>query len=93
MDVVIDDASPGDVHVHRDRILDEAKIFIRQVDNTWDDCTLRWCRQVQDPPRHPQAHELILDALGSSGVPAYISERTYKERPGGRRGLLIEKSH
>lgn len=92
MTVAINDVAPGEVHIHCDQRKDEARIYVMQTDNTWKDCTAVWCRTVKNPPRHPQDSALILDALGSAGLPFYISDRTYKTREKGRSGLLVEKS-
>ena len=80
-------AKAGDVHIHRNRLKDEVRIWILTGNLQWDDCSTSWAIKTKFPVRHPIYPGLILNTFGSSYIPSYIKEATYKSRSADRLGL------
>ena len=80
-------ANAGDVHIHRNRLNDEVSIWILSAKLQWVSCSTSWAVKTQSPVRHPLYPGLILDTFGSSYIPSYIKETTYRSRSADRRGL------
>ena len=80
-------ANAGDVHIHRNRLKDEVRIWILSKELRWVDCSASWAVKTKLPVRHPIYPGLILDTFGNSYIPSYIKETTYTSRGGDRLGL------
>jgi hypothetical protein len=81
------DANAGDVHIHRNRLKDEVRIWILSGELLWVDFSTSWAVKTKLPVRHPIYPGLILDTFGSSYIPSYVKEATYRSRSADRLGL------
>jgi hypothetical protein len=86
---IVPGAKIGDVHIHRNRLLDSVSIWILNEHEEWINCTKVWATKTANPVRHPLYSSLILDTDGEhSWVPSYIKEATYRGRSAGRVGIM-----
>ncbi len=73
------DAIPGHIHVHRNRLTDTVRIWMRQsAPKTWKDCTESWLAYRQSAPLdyHPRDNKYVLDAFGDGWSPYYVKVKS-----------------
>ncbi|KDR65582.1 hypothetical protein GALMADRAFT_217492 [Galerina marginata CBS 339.88] len=76
-----DKVKPGHVHFHRNRQTDQFQIWQLESGNEWTRIEHRWARNVDEPVRHPNRPDLVLDRYGeNSWAPNYITMSTYNKR-------------
>lgn len=86
----VNGASPGTLHIHRNRSKDHVHIWMK-LQEGWVDCTQSWLVYTTQPKHHPQKAAYVLDAHGTeTWTPSYIAISTRKSRHRVRTTNLVE---
>ena len=77
-------AGLGDLHVHRNRLRDQVRLWMNVGPGLWEECMNAWLVYTSTSMKslsHPAKPTHILDAFGTEKwIPSYVATSTYNAR-------------